>query len=129
MKSIVRAPRGYKWKIVTYSDDFDVATIGLHDSRGNRVGEVRLQREDAVKRIVSTHSDLNYDLRGRGIGTKLYVRAIQWGLAHGYKVRSSGGSSEDAERVWAGKGIREYFYLRTITSSYGRRTWIVLMAK
>lgn len=129
MKSTVRAPRGYKWKVSTYNNDYDVATISLHDSRGRHVGEVRLQSEDTTKRIVSTHSELDYDLRGRGIGTKLYVRAIQWGLAHGYRVRSSGGSSDDAERVWAGKGIREYFHLRTVTNTYGRRTWHVLRAK
>lgn len=131
MKATVRAPRGYRWDIQVFSDsNYDVAEINLVNSRGTYVGGVRLCPEGDKKfRIVQTHSDLNFDLRGRGYGTKLYVRAIQWGLANGYRVRSSGGSSDDAERVWMGKGIREYFHLRTITNSYGRRTWLVLRPK
>lgn len=128
MKSTVRAPRGFKWDIQVFSDD--VAEIKLVNPNGSYVGSVRLvPEEDKKSKIVQTHSELNFNLRGRGYGTKLYVRAIQWGLAHGYKVRSSGGSSDQAERVWEGKGIREYFHLRTISNTYGRRTWLVLRAK
>src|SRR5208282_3735301 len=113
MKSTVRAPRGYKWKIKVFPTIFDVASIGLVDSMGHGVGEIRLENLDSSKRILATHSELDYDLHGRGFGTKLYVRAIQWALAHRYKARSSGASSAYAKRVWEGKGIREYFYLRT----------------
>lgn len=130
MKSTVRAPRGFKWKITTYSPThYDFAIIELHTTSGHYVGSVRLCPGDRDKKIAETHSDLDSPYRGRGYGTKLYVRAIQWGLAHGYKVRSSGSSSSDAQRVWEGKGIRQYFQLRTTSRTSGYKTWYVLRAK
>jgi GNAT superfamily N-acetyltransferase len=59
-----------------------------------------------------THSSLNNEFHGKGLGALLYARAIQYALDIGWGVRSSGQSSELAQRVWRGKTIRKYFSIK-----------------
>lgn len=86
------------------------------------VGYVNLIRYNP--KSFETHSSLDSEYHGKGIGTKMYARAIQWCLENGYKARSSGGSSEMATRVWEGKTLRRYFNIRTSAEKYdGGGTW------
>jgi GNAT superfamily N-acetyltransferase len=118
----LRAPKGYNFKII--EQQFNVL-VQLRDKNNRKVGEIRMNKRYKTKyqnggykykflKKVETHSWLHESLRGKGIGTLLYSRAIEWGLKHGYKVRSSGGSSDMAQRVWNGKGIRQHFRIRRI---------------
>ena len=108
----LRAPKGYHFK-VERSGKYHTY-IRLFDSTKMQVGYislVKLNYNDTEKRW-ATHSYLRYDLHGKGLGALLYSKAIEWGLKHGYKIRSSGASSDMAQRVWKGKSLRQYFSIR-----------------
>lgn len=132
---LIRAPRGFHFKISHRRDyNFDGRRyngehyIQLYNSISNRkIGSIFL--EPYGTKTFCTHSNLDIEYRGQGLGAIMYARAIQWCLDNGYKVRSSGSSSEDAERVWGGKSIRRNFFLRRRLSPYGRATWYVLNKK
>lgn len=122
----IRAPKGYHFRIST---KYGYIYVQLLDKKNQEVGHVNLHKyypyAKEPKRV-ATHSWLHSDLRGKGIGTLIYSKAIEWGLKHGYKVRSSGSSSDEAERVWNGKGIRQHFSIRRRTTSeqgYVSDTW------
>jgi GNAT superfamily N-acetyltransferase len=66
-----------------------------------------------------THSYLDEQLRGKGLGAMLYAKAIQWCHRNGYKIRSSGCTSKEAKRVWKGDSIRNYFRIRKLK----KRLW------
>lgn len=42
----------------------------------------------------------------------MYAKAIQWGLDHGFKMRSSGNPSVYAQQVWNGSSLRRFFSIR-----------------
>ena len=107
-----RAPNGFHWKIDDYYHGESVY-VKLCDSKDHVIGKITLDRltEKPVPQYL-THSYLDHEYHGKGWGTKMYARAIQWCLERGYRVRSSGYSSENAKRVWKGKGIREKFVIR-----------------
>lgn len=115
----IKAPKGFEFKI--RKDKYDGrVSIELHpkDSKkkaGGYIGRVNLVKAgvDAFgKDVYETHSYLNEDYRQRGFGTLMYARAIQWGVEHGYKVRSSTSTSAEAQRVWNGKSIRQFFSVK-----------------
>jgi len=106
----VRAPSNFKWRIKEISRSTVYVTL-LHRGNNKKIGAVRLYKQDDG--TWETHSDLDFRYRNRGFGARLYARAIQYCLVNGYRVRSSGGSSEDAQRVWRGKTIRKYFRIKT----------------
>lgn len=83
-------------------------TVRLHTKV---VGNICLVRHNRVS--FETHSWLAEKFHGKGLGTLLYAKAIQWCLDNGYKVRSSGTTLEAAQRVWRGKGLRKYFTILT----------------
>ena len=111
----LKAPKGYHFKVQKYSQHS--IYVRLYDADEREVGHIELVLSYPynTKRL-ATHSWLHEDLRGKGYGTLLYSKAIEWGMKHGYKVRSSGGSSEMAQRVWNGKGIRRHFTIRHINN-------------
>lgn len=112
----VKVPRGFKFKI----DDkrFDNIVIQLFDlKRKNRnIGHVALRKN--INNFYETHSYLDEKYRNKGLGTLLYARAIQWCLENGYKIRSSGYASADAQRVWTSNSIRKHFNVRKLKSKY-----------
>ena len=42
----------------------------------------------------------------------MYAKAIQWGIENGYRIKSSGGSSSDALRVWRGSTLKRFFDIK-----------------
>lgn len=116
MATKVKAPRGFSFKIRKMGSSIFVA---LHKNGVKEViGRVTLAK--VAPKVYETHSWLHLDYRNKGFGTLIYARAIQWGFDNDSRVRSSGRSSGDAQRVWNGKGIRKYCSLRKrIVKVYG----------
>lgn len=116
----IRAPHGYFFSVAKdrYEGKLESVTIELRLSkhRDQIVGTVALCHYDDI--WYETHSDLNPEHHGKGLGTLLYAKAIQWGTKHGLKVRSSGCSSSMALRVWRGKTLRKYCKVRTRYTRY-----------
>lgn len=121
-----RAPRGFYFDIVpeyrkhwsTGKRILDEVEVKLRrTTNDHKVGSVRLvanysYRKPWAQPKLETHSHLAYKYHGKGWGTRLYCRAIQWALENGYKVQSSGASSDMALRVWRGATIRKKFRIR-----------------
>lgn len=107
-------------------DEEAIATISLHDRNNEMasgIGEVRLVKV-LNKEAYETHSSLDQEYWGKGLGTKLYAKAIQWGMKNGLKVRSSVAPSTYAQRVWNSKSLRKYFKIRSGRDYYG--CWYVI---
>ena len=86
--------------------------VCLHDTlTRRRIGTVSLVKHYLTGSYV-THSRLDSLYHRRGLGTIMYARAIQWALDNGHVVRSSGNSSDMAQRVWKSKGLRNFFSIR-----------------
>lgn len=83
--AIVRAPNNFYWKITKRKNQYDgtnVVTVCLVNKKTNRtIGTVSLYEQD--NGIYETHSLLDHKYHGRGLGTKLYAKAIQWCLKNG----------------------------------------------
>lgn len=113
-----RAPKGFFFKIHKgwYEKRLENVMICLFETATKRnIGHVNLVKCD---RFMETHSYLEDKYHNRGLGVLMYERAIQWALENDFKVRSSGGSSDKAQRVWRGKTIRKNFRIRTYKSNY-----------
>ncbi len=132
MISRIRAPKGLKWKIGPITSGCQCVScaalarksISVKLMQGaNEIGYINLRPNYTKDNLYETHSWLHPDYRGKGIGTKLYARAIQYCLVNNYRVRSSGGSSSDAQRVWKSKSLRKYFYIRKTFSSKTYRSY------
>ncbi len=112
----VKAPKGFIFRVreFRYAKEKNPHSVyvELRDSKTKRFcGRVSLVRRSYTGSY-ETHSTLNEELRGKGIGTLMYARAIQWCHERGHTVRSSGASSDMARRVWQSKGLRKLFSLR-----------------
>jgi GNAT superfamily N-acetyltransferase len=108
MKKVI-APKGYFFK-VTRSGPYYVYISLFEKGKDSEIGHVNLHREYAG--CFSTHSYLLPGYRNKGFGALMYAKAIQWGKTHGYRVKSSGGSSSEAQRVWRGGSLRRWFDIR-----------------
>lgn len=107
MKKVI-APKGYFFRII--KDAYYCTSIQLHkrNKRGTKeVGHVNLVREYSA--CYSTHSYLSPSYRNKGLGALMYAKAIQYGIEQGWRVRSSGGSSTEAQRVWRGSTLKRWF--------------------
>lgn len=127
-RALVRAPKGYYFKIEDYgNNNFYVRLYDRKNKVGTGpIGHIHLTNAyGAHKKYLMTHSSLNRDYHGKGLGAYMYARAIQFALDNGYKVRSSGGSSEMAQRVWRGHYIRKWFRItaRKTNGPYCDTTW------
>lgn len=110
----IRAPRGFNFQIKKL---YGSIYVNLHRSSDNMfLGRVNLCNRNGL--WYETHSSLLEEYHNKGLGALMYARAIQWCLENGFKVRSSGSSSEKAQRVWRGKSIRDYFNIRTKKVKY-----------
>lgn len=115
----VRAPNGYEFRIKenkVYSrfqdSGYKFIQVNLFSKRrGKTIGHVNLVRY-SKNEAFNTHSNLEERYRGKGYGSLMYAKAIQWCLEHDYKVSSSGASSQDAQRVWKGKTLRKFFKIK-----------------
>lgn len=107
MKKVI-APKGYFFRIV--KDCYSGWSVQLHKRNKGEVGHVNLVRE--YSGCYSTHSYLEAGYRNKGFGARMYAKAIQFGIERGWRVRSSGGSSEEAQRVWRGSTIKRWFDIK-----------------
>ena len=121
----LRAPKGFFFEISGNPDyEVQVNLIKKWAKRNVRVGYVRLENAYYNSGTLETHSWLMSSYRRKGLGALMYARAIQYGLDSGYKVQSSGVSSDMAVRVWEGKYIRRFFHIETDGGTYGYSpTW------
>ena len=101
----IKAPKGYKFKVSKYYRG--VIIYLLHGDYN--IGSIRLSLSHMYDNTFYTHSYLDHCYRGKGLGTLMYARAIQWALEHGKKVQSSYTPSVYARRVWNSQGLRKYF--------------------
>jgi|SRR5579885_2002096 len=121
----LRAPKGFRiqYRKISYDGRLETVEVELYDRAGNKtypVGHVSLERH--TKDSFVTHSNLDQAYWNRGLGTLIYAKAISWCLNHGYRVRSSGGSSDMAKRVWSGKGLRQTFDIQKRVRRYTYNT-------
>jgi len=104
-----------KYKFTTkrvYSRFGDIIFCKLLLAKSNQViGRVTLELDCQSYR---THSRLDKTYRGKGLGVLMYAAAIQYALDRGHKVRSSGYTSANAQRVWRSKRLRQYFKIRFV---------------
>lgn len=109
----IRAPKGFRFSVVktrrtSITERVGEIAIQLHLSKTNEVvGHVALVHYD--DNWYETHSGLDQEYWGKGLGVLMYSKAIVWGLRNGFRVRSSGCGSDMAMRVWNGKSIRKHF--------------------
>lgn len=127
----IKAPEGFKFFIQHFDGRETVYLYLLKkdaDTKLDRYGYLinmkwsdqigRITLEKASRDTYRTHSRLDEEYWGKGYGTLMYARAIQWGLEHDYKITSSGSSSEKAKNVWKGNGIRKYFRIHSRMIEY-----------
>jgi GNAT superfamily N-acetyltransferase len=134
-KISVRAPKGFHFGVTvdrySYSNgDYKrkrqpcLVTIELYKNDDTMpIGGIELERDGRNRYI--THSSLVDEYRKQGLGTLMYAKAIKWCHDHGYRVGSSSGPSDMAQRVWNGKGLRKYFRIRKYKNrEYGRSNYV-----
>ncbi len=127
----IKAPKGFQFKIVpdVYSTSVQLFDKNkkVPDANGKMVtyqyaiGTVSLYKDTYSDNFWRTHASLNSEYHNKGLGTLLYARAIQWALEHGYRVSSSGRSSEMARRMWKSKSIRKFFRIKQGKSQAGKK--------
>lgn len=119
----IKAPKGFEFKVIVPTDLDDNVLVELRLKKGGkRVGAVELEKSYRGK-FYSTHSNLNIEFRNQKLGALMYAKAIAWCLQNGFKPRSSGYSSDAAERVWQSKTLRKYFKIRCYKNTSMYRTW------
>lgn len=104
----IKAPKGYSFKIDTIG--YRVRVILSHNKK--QIGRVSLHKSYYLAKTYETHSSLEEEYRGQGLGVLMYARAIQWALEHGYRIKSSGSTAGYAQRVWESKSLRKYFVIK-----------------
>lgn len=105
----IRAPKGFTFRVKKVNERY--TSVALYETMANReIGHVSLIKVRTG--YYETHSDLDENFHGKGLGALMYARAIQHALEKGWGIRSSGSSSQDAQRVWRGKTIRKYFSIK-----------------
>jgi GNAT superfamily N-acetyltransferase len=115
----VKAPKGFRFKILKPSD---TVFVQLFDKATNqKIGNVNLVKLSDT--TYATHSWLDPRYHQKGFGTLMYARAIQWCHENGYVARSSGNSSEMAQRMWNGRSIRKFYSIKKKVRDSGSATW------
>jgi GNAT superfamily N-acetyltransferase len=125
----IRAPKGFHFKIKNYDPRSSYVRIFLFSNNEKTpIGSLDLEKIYRRKAFY-THSRLDERFRGQKLGALMYAKAIQWGLENGYSVRSSGGTSDLAQRVWKGSTIRKYFSIREKKTNWGGMIWYAFNKK
>ncbi len=123
-------PRGYKFEII--EGQFDEYSNGTHGYLDNQVdvrlyhgkkciGRIDLECESGRRAKIKsyvTHSFLSPKYRNKGLGARMYAKAIAWCLARGYKVQSYYSPSAKAQRVWMGKYLASKFCITNKKKPY-----------
>ena len=113
----IDVPKGYSFKI-SKGPYGRGAYIRLHTIKClYHIGTVNLEKIRTG--YYATHSYLQSEYRNKGLGVLLYAKAIQYALRKGWKVQSSGASSEMAAKVWKSRTIRKYFTIKYKKSFMG----------
>lgn len=120
----IRVPKGFEFKIKIPNDPEDNVKIRLCiKATGKEIGCIELEPKYKTN-FYMTHSHLDCEFREQGLGALMYARAIQWCIDNNYRARSSGYSSDDAERVWQSKSLKKHFRILTRRQkSETYRTW------
>jgi hypothetical protein len=109
----IRTPKGFKFTIHVPNDPEDNVEIRLCiKETGKEIGCIELERKLGTN-FYMTHSHLDCEFREQGLGALMYARAIQWCMDNNYRARSSGYSSDDAERVWQSKSLKKHYRILT----------------
>lgn len=118
----IKAPKGFYFKV---KNGYENYFIQLHKTSTNRrIGYINLI-VCYNPNWLETHSVLDPEYHNKKLGALMYSKAIEWALDNGYRVRSSGCSSPDANRVWQGKTLRSNFRIRTKTQiNYNCKNYI-----
>lgn len=128
MCDLRRAPDGFNIRVRSfyaekdnfYDNDYpeDIVPIfelRLYDTNTYRPGFKLIAGFLWLAKIKSgdweTHSELEPEYRGRGLGTLLYARAFDYGMNHKLSVVSSLNPSADAQRVWRSRSINDKFFV------------------
>lgn len=118
----MRAPNGFRLKVVhdtvvsmAYESDSVILPIApaiiiklFHGTEEVGYVELVATRDGAWE----THSLLDEEFRGRGLGILMYAKAIDVVLRRGQVVRSSHLPSADATRTWKSERLNELFKIR-----------------
>jgi GNAT superfamily N-acetyltransferase len=119
----VRAPNGFHFKVKPNTADCSYVRIFLYSNVEEMpIGSIDLEKAYR-RRAYYTHSRLSERFRGMKLGALMYAKAIQWALEHGFSVRSSGGTSDLAQRVWKGQTIRKFFTIREKKTKWDNYIW------
>lgn len=121
----VRAPNGFnvRYRVETHRKKIYNVYCELYDrAKGTYYAVGNVELVQTGNKGFATHSNLDPEYWNRGLGTLIYAKAIAWALNHGYKVQSSGGSSDMAKRVWSGRGLRQLFDIQKRTRKYTYNT-------
>jgi len=120
----VVAPCGYRFEVSPKRNlneqlgKFTITVSLLKKRHRKIVGWVDLQCIDrkanesfdrAKHTTFETHSYLDEDLHGEGIGSLMYLKAINVGHSRGFNVCSSNAPSDNAQRIWRGTTLRKYY--------------------
>lgn len=120
----IALPKGYRFEII--HGMFNSNSNGTRGCLDNTVdvrlwhntkciGHVQLApdyRTDKRKKLsYTTHSYLSPRYRNKGLGARIYARALVWCLARKYAVHSYHSPSTEAQRVWKGKYLSSKFKL------------------
>lgn len=118
----IRLPKGFRFEIeepIFCNDEYDCSCLDgeiLLYHHKELIGSVELDLSNnhyKNSRKAVTHSWLERNYHGQGLGVLMYAKAIKYCMQKGYKIQSSGYSSEDAARVWKSKSLRQYFNIRS----------------
>jgi len=101
-----------------FSDAFGGVVIQLL-ALGAVIGHLELY--ETKGRFYETHSFLQEDVRGLGLGILLYDTAISSCLKQGVEIRSSKDPSWQAIRLWRSKTLRAKYNIKKQSDFYGSR--------
>ena len=116
-------PAGYSIRVKPDGSftDYVVELVFEHEHVGTvRVVEATARCGGYAVKVHETHSNLDKEHRGKGLGLVMYSAAISHGLSKGYTVVSSRSPSALAQRVWCSKRLTETY----LVSKFDKRWWV-----
>lgn len=122
LKMIMRSrepspPRGYRFNVKqNFTSDQKQMFVELLRRR-NVIGKITLEYVENDG-LWETHSHLNDDQRGSGLGVLLYQKAIRTILERRQRVASSRSPSPDARMVWSSNRLNSMFEIRRLDDRY-----------
>lgn len=121
----IKNPAGLILKVD--NENFYSINFHLYNSEDYCVGYLELER--VSKDRYETHSYLDPEYQGLGIGAYLYSKAIQFCHKKGYRVSSSNFPSKSAKRIWVGNTLKKRFKIVKRKYKYKRVKWFAYPKK